>query len=172
MPETVNRLQDNSACHGELSARIFPLRRREDPQHIELIVDVVVAFTRLRESVLRIVVMLAGKGADTVLADGIEAQPFDVLLSALADHARRARFRRLPELNEVIERARLAEQHRDLIYAQAPGDADTVLREVAGNLERLDTEFVGLCVAHVLEHHEIAAPVQRRRAMGLAHATN
>jgi hypothetical protein len=79
-------------------------------------------------------------------------QPFVTLLSSLRTHAGKAKFRRLHELRRVIERARLVEAHRDIIF-QSPIASEAALRSAAIELERLDAAFIGLCVEHVLESH-------------------
>lgn len=142
------RAQQDGFADGGLSARIVPLRRREDGPRAERIARVVDAFGRLRGSVVRFVALLARR--DAAASDASDVMPFDALLQALAAHAERTGFHRLPELNRCIERAGAAERHRDVIFAQSPPASDAALRDAAAVLERLDAEFVGLCVAHVL----------------------
>ncbi|WP_196493934.1 hypothetical protein [Burkholderia stagnalis] len=153
MDERVQQAQQDGFADGGLSARIVPLKRREDGPRAERIASVVDAFGRLRGSVVRFVALLARRDAAALAPDASDVMPFDALLQALAAHAERTGFHCLPELNRCIERAGTAERHRDVIFAQAPPASDAALRNAAAMLERLDAEFVGLCVAHVLACH-------------------
>ncbi|WP_414448215.1 hypothetical protein AB4851_02005 [Burkholderia sp. 22PA0099] len=141
---------DEDIRHGELSSRIVAVRRRDDAQRAALIVDVVDAFARLRGSLLRFVALFA-EGAAAPAHAGHDARRFDMLLVALAVSAKRARFRRLTDLQHLIERVARAETFRDVIFAPPPAAGPAALREAALSLERLDAELVGLCVEHVLE---------------------
>jgi len=144
----------------EFAETITPLSVCGDSQRAELIRDVVDAFARLRGSVSRFIAMLAPAAARESPASPLKpgAQPtFATLLSVLASQARQAQFERLPELDHVIERARLAEVHRDVIFLQAPVAGELALRSAAAELERLDAAFIGLCVEHVLDGHTRAA---------------
>ncbi|MBN3820774.1 hypothetical protein G3N57_31360, partial [Paraburkholderia sp. Se-20369] len=125
------RAQQDGVADGGLSARIVPLRRREDGPRAERIAHVVDAFGRLRGSVERFVAMLARRDTAARVSGASDVMPFDALLQALAAHAERAGFRRLPELNRCIERARAAERHRDVIFEQAPPASDAALRDAA-----------------------------------------
>ncbi|MGZ2749108.1 hypothetical protein [Burkholderia stagnalis] len=153
MDERAQQGQQDGFADGGLFARIVPLRRREDGPRAERIARVVDAFGRLRGSVERFVALLARRDGAAPASGASDVMPFDALLQALAAHAERTGFHRLPELNRCIERARAAERHRDVIFAQAPPASDVALRDAAEALERLDAEFVGLCVAHVLACH-------------------
>ncbi|HXZ09692.1 MAG TPA: hypothetical protein VEI25_16705 [Paraburkholderia sp.] len=140
----------------EFAETITPLRVSGDRQRAELIRDVVDAFARLRGSVSRFIAMLAPDAAPESSASplNLAAQPtFAALLSVLASQARQSKFERLRELDDVIERARLAEVHRDVIFLQPPVASEVALRGAAAELERLDAAFIGLCVEHVLDCH-------------------
>ncbi|PCE30762.1 hypothetical protein [Burkholderia ubonensis] len=152
MDELAQQGQDDGVARGALSAKIVPLRRREDGQRAERIAHVVDAFARLRGSVVRFIAMLDERcDADEPNSTGAPDAPrFDALLQALAFGAERAEFRRLPELQRCIERVGAAERYRDVIFAHSPPASDTELRDAATMLELLDGELVGLCVAHVL----------------------
>ncbi|MEK6347383.1 MAG: hypothetical protein V4764_07880 [Burkholderia sp.] len=145
---------DEEVRHGELSSRIVAVRRRDDAQRAALIVDVVDAFARLRGSLLRFVALFADGAAAPAhagAAQGHDTRRFDLLLAALAVGAKRARFRRLTDLQQLIDRVARAETFRDVIFAPPPAAGPAALREAALSLERLDAELVGLCVEHVLE---------------------
>ncbi|MBN3727006.1 hypothetical protein G3N92_22745 [Burkholderia sp. Ac-20379] len=146
---------DEEVRHGELSSRIVAVRRRDDAQRAALIVDVVDAFARLRGSLLRFVALFADGAASPAhpghAAQGHDTRRFDLLLAALAVSAKRARFRRLADLQQLIDRVARAETFRDVIFAPPPAAGPAALREAALSLERLDAELVGLCVEHVLE---------------------
>lgn len=145
---------DDAVRHGELSARIVPVRRREDTERATLIVDVVDAFARLRGSLVRFVALFAdgaATGNAAVSPASIDTRRFDMLLAALAAGAERARFRRLPDLRRLIDRVARAETFRDVIFAPPPVAGPAALREAALSLERLDAELIGICVEHVLE---------------------
>ncbi|WP_070106102.1 hypothetical protein [Burkholderia plantarii] len=147
---------NDAVRHGELSARIVPVRRREDTERATLIVDVVDAFARLRGSLARFVALFAdgaatGNAAVPVSPGSIDTRRFDMLLAALAAGAERARFRRLPDLRRLIDRVARAETFRDVIFAPPPVAGPAALREAALSLERLDAELIGICVEHVLE---------------------
>ncbi|WP_415877004.1 DUF2325 domain-containing protein [Burkholderia ubonensis] len=58
MDELVQQGRDDGVARGVQSARIVPLRRREDGQRAERIAHVADAFARLRGSVLRFIAML------------------------------------------------------------------------------------------------------------------
>ncbi|WP_063903902.1 DUF2325 domain-containing protein [Burkholderia ubonensis] len=58
MDELVQQGRDDGVARGAQSARIVPLRRREDGQRAERIAHVADAFARLRGSVLRFIAML------------------------------------------------------------------------------------------------------------------
>ncbi|WP_063902572.1 DUF2325 domain-containing protein [Burkholderia ubonensis] len=58
MDELVQQGRDDGVARGAQSARIVPLRRREDGQRVERIAHVADAFARLRGSVLRFIAML------------------------------------------------------------------------------------------------------------------
>ncbi|WP_246793924.1 hypothetical protein [Burkholderia perseverans] len=154
---------DDAVRHGELSARIVPVRRREDTERATLIVDVVDAFARLRGSLVRFVALFAdgaatGNAAVSVSPASIDTRRFDMLLAALAAGAERARFRRLPDLRRLIDRVARAETFRDVIFAPPPVAGPAALREAALSLERLDAELIGICVEHVLESRALDAP--------------
>lgn len=144
---------DEEVRHGELSSRIVAVRRRDDAQRAALIVDVVDAFARLRGSLLRFVALFADGAASAPAGatQGHDTRRFDLLLAALAVSAKRARFRRLTDLQHLIDRVARAEAFRDVIFAPPPAAGPAALREAALSLERLDAELVGLCVEHVLE---------------------
>ncbi|WP_186029702.1 hypothetical protein [Burkholderia gladioli] len=150
---------DDELRHGELSARIVPVRRRDDAERAALIVDVVDAFARLRGSLVRFVALFADARppaaypAATAHAGhaAVDSPRFDGLLAALVPSAERARFRRLAELRGLVERVTRAETFRDVIFAPPPSAGPAALREAALSLERLDAELIGLCVEHVLE---------------------
>lgn len=147
---------DDEVRHGELSSRIVAVRRRDDAQRAALIVDVVDAFARLRGSLLRFVALFADGAAAPAnhagpAVQGHDTRRFDMLLAALAVSAKRARFRRLTDLQHLIDRVARAETFRDVIFAGPPVAGPAALREAALSLERLDAELVGMCVEHVLE---------------------
>lgn len=151
MDELVQQGQDDGVARGAQSARIVPLRRREDGQRAERIAHVADAFARLRGSVLRFIAMLDERqDVDAPNAGAPDARRFDALLQSLASSAERAEFRRLPELQRCIERVGAAERYRDVIFLHSPPASDAELRDAATVLELLDAELVGLCVAHVL----------------------
>ncbi|KVH80267.1 hypothetical protein WJ41_29980 [Burkholderia ubonensis] len=151
MDELVQQGQDDGVARGKQSARIVPLRRREDGQRAERIAHVADAFARLRGSVLRFIAMLDERqDMDAPNAGAPDARRFDALLQSLASGAERAEFRRLPELRHCIERVGAAERYRDVIFLHSPPASDAELRDAATVLELLDAELVGLCVAHVL----------------------
>ncbi|GLU33627.1 hypothetical protein WKR88_02890 [Trinickia caryophylli] len=141
-----------------LSTRIVPLRKREDRQRAELVTDVVDAFARLRASTLRFIAMLGGGENELSRIEAGGACSFDELLALLGACAERARFCRLADLQRVLERARHAQRHRDVIFAQAPVAEEATLREAAAALVRLDTALIGLSIEHVLERHAAGVP--------------
>ncbi|MGU7774453.1 hypothetical protein ACV229_30280 [Burkholderia sp. MR1-5-21] len=167
MGERAKQMRDAADRCGVLSATIVPLRRREDGPRAERIANVVDAFGRLRGSVLRFIAMLAPHGAAVPPPDDTDALRFDSLLALLSRQAGKAGFRRVSELNRYLERAALAERHRDVIFAQSPPAGDTELRDAATALERLDAELVALCVAHVLECHSQSALPTRATAAAI-----
>ncbi|WP_186288935.1 hypothetical protein [Burkholderia gladioli] len=168
---------DDEVRHGELSARIVPVRRRDDTERAALIVDVVDAFARLRGSLVRFVALFADAQPPAAYPAAaahaghaaVDSRRFDVLLAALVLSAERARFRRLAELRGLVERVTRAETFRDVIFAPPPSAGPAALREAALSLERLDAELIGLCVEHVLESRTrdtlAAAPPRRRLPM-------
>ncbi|MCM2550797.1 hypothetical protein EFP18_06980 [Burkholderia glumae] len=152
---------DDAVRHGELAARIVPVRRREDTERAMLIVDVVEAYARLRGSLVRFVALFAdgsAAGHAALSPCALDTRRLDVLLAALAAGAERARFHRLPDLRRLIERVAHAETLREMIFAPPPAAGPAALREAARSLERLDAELIGICVEHVLERRALAAP--------------
>ncbi|MGH8779615.1 hypothetical protein [Paraburkholderia sp.] len=141
-----------------LAGKITPLRPPADRRRADSIRDVVDAFMRLHGSVSRFVETLArSRGLPLSLA-AAAPQPFATLLSSLQSHAEQAGFPRLPELNAFIERAALAEGLRDVIF-QSPAADQTVLRDAAAALDRLDAALISLCVGQVLERQaRVGAP--------------
>jgi hypothetical protein len=142
---------DSGYHKDQIARKITPLRLIENPQRAELIVDVVEAFTRLLGSVTRFVEMLA-RGGKVESVGTAKPQRLSTLLSSLERHAGKAKFRRLQELNRVIERAQLAEAHRDVIF-QSPVADEADLRKAAAELVQIDIAFISLCVVHVLDRH-------------------
>ncbi len=139
--------------HDALSTRIAPLKLRKDPQRAALIWDLVDAFARLRASALRFVLMLERSADDEAGLDPTNPPRFDLLLALLREYARRAALRRQTELHRLLERALDAERRRDQIFSAAATASIDTLRDATAELERLDTELVGLCVEHVLDAH-------------------
>ncbi|MEQ5843997.1 hypothetical protein N0A02_31545 [Paraburkholderia acidicola] len=143
---------DKSRRSGGFAGKIMPLRPTGDRRRADSIRDVVDAFTRLRGSVARFVETLA-RSRGVELSIDIKGSPsFSVLLSSLRSQAEQADFPRLSDLNAFIERAALAEALRDVIF-QSPAVDQSVLREAAAALDRLDAAFIALCIGHVLERY-------------------
>ncbi len=140
------------------AGKITPLKLSKDRQRAESIKDVVDAFLRLRSSVSRFVLMLARAQGDETLADATLPQSFPALLSLLARYAEGADFGRPADLKRVIERARLAEAHRDIIFSPSSVTRGAELRQAATALERVDAALIGLCVEHVMECQSRAVP--------------
>jgi hypothetical protein len=143
---------DQGRRSGGFAGKIMPLRQTGDRRRADSIRDVVDAFTRLRGSVSRFVETLARSRGVELSIDIKGSQPFSVLLSSLKNQAEQADFPRLSDLNAFIERAALAEALRDVIF-QSPAVDQSVLREAAVALDRLDAVFIALCIGHVLERY-------------------
>ncbi|WP_010089205.1 DUF2325 domain-containing protein [Burkholderia ubonensis] len=85
MDELVRQGRDDGVARGAQSARIVPLRRREDGQRAERIAHVADAFARLRGSVLRFIAMLDAR-RDAIEAMKREAHAIEqTVLRALAE---------------------------------------------------------------------------------------
>ncbi|WP_090536713.1 hypothetical protein [Paraburkholderia sartisoli] len=147
---------DRSIWPGELAgdfvSTITALKPTSDLERAELIRDVVDAFRRLQNSVLRFVQMFAEDG-DAELASGADALALHELLSILARQAEAAGFGRLRELRVAIRHARSAGQSRDVIFSASLSLNAEAMNKVVNEFERLDATFVGLCVEHVLNRH-------------------
>ncbi len=142
---------DSGYRKDEIARKIRPLRLAANRLRADLIKDVVDAFARLLGSVTRFAQMLTREGSDEP-GDTVIPRPFVTLLSSLRRHAAKAKFERHDELNRVIERARLAEAHRDVIF-QLPVADEAALRSAAAELTQIDIAFISLCVGHVLDRH-------------------
>lgn len=141
------------------AATITTLRPTSGHERAELIRDVIDAFRRLRNSIERFNRMLAhGSGAQAPQA-GASLQP---LLAALARRVELARFARQRELKRVIRDARRLDKTRDALFSDALCLDTEALRRTVAELERLDEEFVGLGVEHVLEQHANAVAARAR----------
>ncbi|MGF6775082.1 hypothetical protein P3T21_000269 [Paraburkholderia sp. GAS334] len=137
---------------GDISSTITAQKPASDLERAELIRDVVDAFRRLQNSVLRFVRMFAEEG-DAQLAAGADALALLELLSILSRQAEGAGFDRLRELRTAIRDARLAGQRRDVIFSASLSLNAEAMHKVINEFERLDATFVGLCVDHVLKQH-------------------
>jgi hypothetical protein len=137
---------------GDLVSTITALKPASDLVRAELIRDVVDAFRRLQNSVVRFVRMFAEVG-DGQLASGVDALALHDLLSILARQAEAARFERMRELRAAIKDARLAGQRRDVIFSASLSLNAEAMNKVVNEFDRLDATFVGLCVEHVLNRH-------------------
>jgi hypothetical protein len=140
---------------GDLVSTITALKPASDLVRAELIRDVVDAFRRLQNSVVRFVRMFAevGEVGDGQLASGVDALALHDLLSILARQAEAARFERMRELRAAIKDARLAGQRRDVIFSASLSLNAEAMNKVVNEFDRLDATFVGLCVEHVLNRH-------------------
>jgi hypothetical protein len=137
---------------GDFVSTITALKPTSDLERAELIRDVVDAFRRLQNSVLRFVRMFAEDG-DAQLAGGADALALHELLSILARQAEAAGFERLRELRVAIRNARSAGQSRDVIFSASLSLDAEAMNKVVNEFDRLDATFVGLCVEHVLNRH-------------------
>lgn len=137
---------------GDLVSTITALKPASDLERAELIRDVVDAFRRLQNSVLRFVQMFAEDG-DAQPASGADALALHGLLSILARQAEAAGFERLRELRVAIRNARSAAQRRDVIFSASLSLKAEAMNNVVNEFDRLDATFVGLCVEHVLNRH-------------------
>jgi hypothetical protein len=139
-----------------LAAHISTLKPAGGDNRAELIRDVVDGFMRLRNSVLRFVLLFVRRD-DTALRDEYGAAPLLRLLTVLASAARAAQFDRMRELKRAIRDARALEKTRDAVFSESFSNDPAALRGAAAELERVDAILVGLCVEHVLER-QLATP--------------
>jgi hypothetical protein len=68
---------------------------------------------------------------------------FMALVSSLAQLAKQTDFRRLGELDRIMEPAAQVEVHRDVMFLPSLAASGAMLRRAAAELERLDTPFAG-----------------------------
>jgi hypothetical protein len=164
---------------GALAAHISTLKPAGADDRAPLIRDVVDGFIRLRNSVLRFVLLLAGSD-NAALRDQYGAAPMLRLLTALHAAAQAAQFDRMRELRRALRDARALEKTRDAVFSESFSNDPAALRVTATELERVDAILVGLCVEHVLER-QLAAPFdaarvvaparsERKAAVGARHA--
>lgn len=164
---------------GALAAHISTLKPAGADDRAPLIRDVVDGFIRLRNSVLRFVLLFAGSD-NAALRDQYGAAPTLRLLKVLVEAAQAAQFDRMRELRKVIRDARALEKTRDAVFSESFSNDPAALRVAGAELERVDAILVGLCVEHVLERQlatplnaaRVAAPArgERQTAVGTRHA--
>jgi hypothetical protein len=136
-----------------LAAHISTLKPSAGYDRAALLRDVVDGFVRLRNSVLRFVLLFtSGVSAPPCAAEG-GAASLRGLLAALASEAQAAQFDRMRELKRAIRDARSLEKTRDAVFSESFSNDPVALRAAAAELERVDAVLVGLCVEHVLEQH-------------------
>jgi hypothetical protein len=154
---------------GALAAHISTLKPAGADDRAPLIRDVVDGFIRLRNSVLRFVLLFAGRdaggnaGSDhAAQRDQYGAAPMLRLLKVLDAAAQAAQFDRMRELRRAIRDARALEKTRDAVFSESFSNDPAALRVAAAELERVDAILVGLCVEHVLER-QLATPFDAAR---------
>lgn len=154
MPRTpTDRAPQRTAREQPLARKIRALRPLSSDARAQQVTDVVDAFRRLRGSVVRFILMFSAAHAN----DAVSALGFRDLLSTLEDHARTARFTRLPELERAIGHARRLERTRDDVFSDSFSNDPAAMRDAVAALERVDLLFVGLCVEYVMARHAPAS---------------
>ncbi|GAB7523987.1 hypothetical protein [Paraburkholderia sp. 2C] len=151
---------------GALAAHISTLKPAGVDDRAPLIRDVVDGFIRLRNSVLRFVLLFAGID-NAALRDQYGAAPMLRLLKVLDAAAHAAQFDRMRELRRAIRDARALEKMRDAVFSESFSNDPAALRVAATELERVDAILVGLCVEHVLER-QLATPFDAARVVAPA----
>jgi hypothetical protein len=146
---------------GALAAHISTLKPAGADDRAPLIRDVVDGFIRLRNSVLRFVLLFAGSN-NAAQRDQYGATPLLRLLKVLDAAAQAAQFDRMRELRRAIRDARALEKTRDAVFSESFSNDAAALRAAATELERVDAILVGLCVEHVLER-QLATPLDGAR---------
>ncbi|CAB3755553.1 hypothetical protein [Paraburkholderia solisilvae] len=150
---------------GALAAHISTLKPAGGDNRAELIRDVVDGLMRLRNSVLRFVLLFVSHD-NTALRDAqgeeYRAAPLLRLLTLLGNAAQAAQFDRMRELRRTIRDARALEKTRDAVFSESFSNDPAALRAAAAELERVDAILVGLCVEHVLER-QLATPIDAVR---------
>ena len=137
---------------GALAAHISTMKPSSGYDRAALLRDVIDGFVRLRNSVLRFVLLFTSD-ATAPRADETAAASLRGLLALLASEAQAAQFDRMRELKRAIRDARALEKTRDAVFSESFSNDPVALQATAAELERVDALLVGLCVEHVLERH-------------------